>query len=145
MTPAGWWNSLPGVSQITDVWQSTKQRQYEGEPMESQQFLPADYSVCATDLIPDDFEEDADIQWQDYCAEASHVSRERILECVLSSLDTDDSPLYMLIDSALKTPHEPGRALESITILAAVGQAILDKVAASVDDQVNLRLAGRVA
>jgi hypothetical protein len=107
--------------------------------MQSQAFLPAAYSLSAIDLIPEDLEED-DRQWQDYCLEASKVDRQRILECVLSSLDTDDSPLYALIDSAIATPHEPGRARESITVLAQIGQAILNKVAAAVDDQVGLRM-----
>jgi hypothetical protein len=109
--------------------------------MESQQFSPAAYSLRPVDLLPDDDFEDADAQWLDYCAEAAKLDRQYILDCVLSSLDTGDSPLYALIDSAIKTPHEPGRARESITVLAQVGQAILDRVAAAVDDQINLRLA----
>jgi hypothetical protein len=110
--------------------------------MESQAFLPANYSLQPIDLIPDDFtdDEDADVQWLEYCRCAATLDRTRILEVVLSDLDADESPLYTLIDSALKTPHEPGRARESITILAAVGQAILGRVAAAVDAQVNLRM-----
>jgi hypothetical protein len=112
--------------------------------MESQQFLPATYSLLTQDLLlPDDPDEDHDA-WQDYCCEASKVDRQRVLECVLSSLDTDDSPLYTLIDSTLKEPHEPGRARESLTVLAAVGKSILNLVAAAVDDQVNLRMAVEV-
>jgi hypothetical protein len=109
--------------------------------MQSQAFSPATYSPDAIDYIPTDEPEDDHDAWQDYCFEASHVDRQRILECVLSNLDTDDSPLYALIDSALKDPHEPGRARESLTVLAAVGQSILNLVAAAVDDQVNLRMA----
>jgi hypothetical protein len=110
-----------------------------------QHFIARDYSLSPTDLLPpDDFEDDRD-PWDDYCAEARQVDRARVLECVLSSLDTDDSPIYGIIDSCLKEPCEPGRARESITILAQIGQAILNKVAASVDEQVNLRLAGRAA
>jgi hypothetical protein len=55
------------------------------------------------------------------------------------------APLYGLIDSCLKDPQEPGRARESLTILASIGQTLLDRVAAAVDEQVNLRLAGRAA
>jgi hypothetical protein len=114
--------------------------------MDSQQFSPADCSPDATYYyIASDEPEDNHDAWQDYCFEASKVSRERILECVLSSLDTDDSPLYTLIDSCLKDPQEPGRSRESITVLAQIGQALLNKIAASVDDQVNLRLSGRAA
>jgi hypothetical protein len=113
--------------------------------MESQVFAPAAYSLRTTDLLPPtDVDDDVDA-WADYCAEAQHVDRQHVLDTVLSSLDSDDSPLYALIDSALATPHEPGRARESITVLAALGQAILDRVASSVDDQINLRLAGRAA
>jgi len=115
--------------------------------MESQQFSPAAYSPDASYYMPaDELENDRD-PWQDYCAEAAHVDRQHVLDAVLSSLDTDDSPIYALIDSCLKDPPEPGRARESITILAALGQSILNMVAASVDDQVNLRLAtgGRAA
>jgi hypothetical protein len=93
--------------------------------------------------LPPDEPDDDDIgdtdAWADYCAEARHVDRQHILDAVLSSLDTDDSPLYGLIDSCIKDPCEPGRARESLTVLAALGQALLDRVAASVDDAVNLR------
>ena len=100
-----------------------------------------DYSLSPTDLIPDDFDDaDADVQWQEYCRCAATVDRQRILEVVLSDLDSEDSPLYALIDSARKTPHEPGRARESLTVLASIEQAILDRVAKAVDDQVNLRM-----
>ena len=113
--------------------------------MELQAFSPADYSPDASYYLPPDEPEDIRDPWQDYCLEASRVDRARVLECVLSSLDTDDSPLYTLIDSCLKHPPEPGRAHESITVLAQAGQALLDMVAVAVDDQVNLRLAGRAA
>jgi hypothetical protein len=109
--------------------------------MESQVFSPACCSPDASYYIPDDEPEDDHDAWQDYCFEAAHVDRQRVLECVLSSLDTDDSPLYALIDSCLKDPQEPGRARESLTVLAALGQSILNLVAAAVDDQVNLRMA----
>jgi hypothetical protein len=109
-------------------------------------FVAHEYSVSPADFIPadEDLDDNRD-PWDDYCYEARQVDRQRVLKCVLSSLDTDDSPLYALIDSALATPHEPGRARESITLLAQIGQALLDRVAASVDDLTNLRLAGRVA
>jgi hypothetical protein len=116
--------------------------------MIEQAFLPADYSLRTQDLLPpDDFEDDdtAHMQWLEYCRCAATVDRQHVLDCVLSSLDSDNSPLYALIDSAMKTPHEPGRARESITVLAQIGQALLDRVASAVDDQVNLRLAGRAA
>jgi hypothetical protein len=111
------------------------------EAMESQVFSPSAYSFSPIDLIPDDDEPDEDVRWLEYCRCAATVDRQHVLECVLSDLDADDSPLYDVIDSALKTPHEPGRARESITILAQIGQVILDRVAAAVDDQVNIRMA----
>jgi hypothetical protein len=116
----------------------------KGNHMESQQFSPAAYSPDASYYMPLDESEDDHDTWQDYCLEASRVDRRRVLECVLSSLDTDESPLYTLIDTALKDPHEPGRARESLTVLAAVGQSILNLVAAAVDDQVTLRMAVEV-
>jgi hypothetical protein len=109
--------------------------------MTDQEFSPQMYSPATEDMIPDDDVEDGADAWQDYCFEAARVDRQRVLDCVLSSLDSDDSPLYALIDSAIATPHEPGRARESITVLAQIGQAILDRVASAVDDQVNLRMA----
>jgi hypothetical protein len=135
-------NSPPGVSQVTDVWQSTKQRNCKGEPMESQQFSPADYSPDPTYYTPDDNFEDEDDnrQWQEYCRIASTIDRTRILEVVLSDLDADDSPLYEFIDDAIATPHEPGRPKESITKLARLGQSLLNLIAKAVDDQVNLRM-----
>lgn len=114
--------------------------------MEQAGFVAHEYSVSPADFIPanDDPDDNRD-PWEDYCYEARQVDRTRVLECVLSSLDSDDSPIYTLIDSCLKDPQEPGRARESITVLAKVGQALLDRVAASVDDLTNLRLAGRAA
>ena len=107
--------------------------------MSTTNFPSAAYDLS---LIPSDDEDLSDHDaWADYCAEAAHVDRQRVLECVLSALGTDDSPLYTLIDTGLKDPHEPGRARESLTVLAAVGQAILDRVASAIDAQVNLRLA----
>jgi hypothetical protein len=104
-------------------------------------FVAHEYTPDASYYIPDDEPEDDHQGWLDYCFEASHVDRQRVLECVLSSLDTDDSPLYGLIDSCLKDPPEPGRARESVTVLAAVGQSILNLIAKATDDQVNLRMA----
>jgi hypothetical protein len=114
--------------------------------MESQSFSPHVYSLSPTALIaPDDDEgEDDQLQWREYCHAASTLDRARILECVLSDLDSEDSPLVPFIDDALHEPHEPGRARESITKLAALGQSILDRIAKAVDDQVNLRMAVEV-
>jgi hypothetical protein len=113
--------------------------------MASQALFFKDFSLSQVDLIPDDFEdEDTDVQWREYCRIAATVDRQHILECVLSALDCEDSPLYDLIDSALQEPHEPGRPKESITVLAGIGRAILHLVAKAVDDQVNLRMAVEV-
>ena len=133
--------STGGVA-VTDVWQSTKQRNCKGECMESQQFSPADYSPDPTYYTPDDDFEDEDdhMQWQEYCHIASTLDRARILEVVLSDLDADDSPLYEFIDDAIATPHEPGRPKESMTKLAQLGQSLLNLIAKAVDDQVNLRM-----
>ena len=141
VSPAGVGRTDRGVSQVTDVWQSTKQRQYEGEPMESQQFSPANYSLNATDLIPDDFEDDHNVAWLEYCRCAATLDRTHILDVVLSDLDADDSPLYEFIDDAITNPHEPGRPKANITDLARLGQSILNRIAKAVDDQVNLRMA----
>jgi hypothetical protein len=134
------------VSQVTDVWQSTKHRHDKGELMESQAFSPADYSPDPTYYTPDDDFEDEDDnqQWQEYCRTASTLDRARILDVVLSDLDAGDSPLYEFIDDALKHPHEPGRPKESITKLAQLGQSLLNLIAKAVDDQVNLRMAVEV-
>jgi len=142
-SPAQRWNATPGVSQITDVWQSTKQRQYEGEPMESQQFSPAAYSPNPTYYTPDDDFEDEDDHrhWQEYCRSAPTLDRTRILEVVLSDLDAEDSLLYEFIDDAIANSHEPGRPKESITKLARLGQSLLNLIARAVDDQVNLLMA----
>jgi hypothetical protein len=83
-------------------------------------------------------------QWREYCHVASTLDRARILEVVLSDLDAEDSPLYPFIDDALHEPHEPGRARESITKLAALGQSVLHLIAKAVDDQVHLRMHAEV-
>jgi hypothetical protein len=109
--------------------------------MESQVFDPKAYSLSPVDLLPpDDFEDDDNIQWREYCRMASTLDRARILEVVLSDLDADDSPLYEFIDDAIANPHEPGRPKESITTLAQLGQSLLNLIAKAVDDQVNLRM-----
>ena len=114
--------------------------------MSTETFRFSDYSLAPTDLIPPDDVEDEgeDYRWREYCHVASTIDRARILEVVLSDLDAEDSPLYPFIDSALTEPHEPGRARESITKLAQLGQAVLDRIAKAVDDQVNLRMAVEV-
>jgi hypothetical protein len=110
--------------------------------MESQVFDPKAYSLSPVDLLPpDDFEDDDKIQWREYCRMASTLDRARILEVVLSDLDADDSPLYEFIDDAIANPHAPGRPKESITMLAQLGQSLLNLIAKAVDDQVNLRMA----
>jgi hypothetical protein len=85
--------------------------------MESQVFDPKAYSLSPLDLIPpDDLEdEDADVRWLEYCRCAATVDRTHILECVLSDLDCDESPLYEFIDDAIANPHEPGRPKANIT------------------------------
>ena len=109
--------------------------------MTEQHYSFKDFSPSPTDLLPpDDVDDDTDA-WADYCLEAKHLDRQHVLDAVLLSLDTEDSPLYTLIDTAMKDPHEPGRARESLTILAQIGQVILDRVASAVDDLTNLRLA----
>ena len=110
---------------------------------DAQAFLARDFSLSPTDLLPDDCE-DADVQWLEYCRCAATVDRQHVLECVLSDLDSETSPLFELIDSAIQEPHEPGRPRENITVLARIGQAMLELVAKAVDDQVNLRMACEV-
>jgi hypothetical protein len=105
---------------------------------------PRDASLPPTSLIsPDDPEPDVDA-WADWCAAAKQIDRARVLESVLGALDSDTSPLYDLIDPAIQCPHEPGRPRESIIVLAAVGQKILQLVASATEEQINLRLAGKV-
>jgi len=110
--------------------------------MESQAFLPADYSLRPQDLLPpDDFEDEDDNRlWQEYCQCAATVDRTHILDVVLSDLDAEDSPLYEFIDDAIANPHEPGRPKANITDLARLGQSLLNRIAKAVDDQVNLRM-----
>src|SRR5215211_3865949 len=103
--------------------------------MESQQFSASDYSLSATDLIPDDFEDDNNVAWLEYCRCAATVDRTHILDVVLSDLDADDSPLYEFIDDAIANPHEPGRPKANITDLARLGQSLLNRIAKAVDDQ----------
>jgi hypothetical protein len=113
--------------------------------MESQAFLPADYSLHMQDLIPpDDFEDedDADVRWLEYCRMASTIPRDEVLAVVLDELNSPTSPLFDLIDDALATPHpEPDRPRTNVTDLIKLGQAILNIVAVAVDDQVSMRTA----
>jgi hypothetical protein len=114
--------------------------------MSTDTFSFKDYSLSPVDLIPpDDIDDnDQDIAWREYCRVASTVDRARILEIVLSDLDADDSPLYEFIDDAIAHPHEPGRAKESVSKLAQLGQSLLNLIARAVDAQINLRMAVEV-
>ena len=91
------------------------------------------------DALDDDT--DDDVCWFEYCRIASTLHRDDVLAIVLEELAAEDSCLYDLIDSAITAPHEPGRPKESISVLAAVGQAIMHIAAKAVDDQVGLRMA----
>jgi hypothetical protein len=74
------------------------------------------------------------------------VPRDEVLAVVLDELNSPVSPLFDLIDDALATPHpEPDRPRTNVTELIKLGQAILNIVAKATDDQVSMRLAGRVA
>jgi hypothetical protein len=114
--------------------------------MSTDTFSFNDYSLSPVDLIPPDDidDDDQDIAWREYCRVASTVDRARILEIVLSDLDADDSPLYEFIDDAIAHPHEPGRAKESVSKLAQLGQSLLNLIARAVDAQINLRMAVEV-
>jgi hypothetical protein len=98
----------------------------------------------ATYYIPADEhdDEDADVQWVEYCRIASTVDRTDILAVLLEELDTPTSPLYDLIDDALEHPYTPGeRPKTNIIELVKVGQAILNLVAQSVDNAVSMHMA----
>ena len=116
--------------------------------MESQVFAPADYSLRTQDLLPPDDiedEDDADVRWLEYCRMASTVARDEVLAVVLAELNSPASPLFDLIDDALKTPHpEPDRPRTNVTELIKLGQAVLNLVAKAVDDQVSMRMAVEV-
>jgi hypothetical protein len=113
--------------------------------MSEQGFSFKDYSPEPTyDLPEDDVDEpDEDLRWVHYCEQASQVDRTHVLECVLSDLDCEDSPLFEFIDDAIANPHEPGRPKANITDLARLGQSILNLIAKAVDDAVTLRMAVR--
>ena len=107
-----------------------------------QAFLFNEYSLRPVDLLPPE-EPDVDDGWrQSYEAEVRQVQRLRVLECVLSDLDGEESPLLEWIDDAIVTPHEPGRAKANLMELANLGQTLLNLVAEHVDKQANLRLNG---
>ena len=117
--------------------------------MPEQAYSFKDFSLSPTDLLPpDDIEDEdaADVRWLEYCRQASMVPRDEVLAVVLDELNSPVSPLIDLIDDALATPHpEPDRPRTNVTELIKLGQAILNIVAKATDDQVSMRLAGRVA
>jgi hypothetical protein len=47
------------------------------------------YSLRTQDLLPPDDVDDDHDAWAEYCTEAAHLDRQHVLDCVLSSLDTD--------------------------------------------------------
>jgi hypothetical protein len=100
--------------------------------MSSQSIVYRDYSL-SDELLPEDLsdEPDDDVRWLHYCEVAATVNRQHIIECVLSDLDSDDSPLYDFIDDAIANPHEPGRAKANLVELAKLGQAVLNLIAKS--------------
>jgi hypothetical protein len=107
---------------------------------DAQSFSFKDYSLSPVDLIPDDEDcTEEDYRWQEYCRVASAIARADVLRCVLSDLDADDSPLWEHIDLALREPHEPGRARDSVVKSAALRQAVLDLIAKNINQLVTLR------
>jgi hypothetical protein len=98
--------------------------------------------LSTIDFTDDDLDA-GDVERREYQRLASTIDRSRVLECVLSDLDCDDSPLYDLIDQTLAEPFLPGeRVRENITILATLGQDILTLVAVNVGRLIGLRMEG---
>ena len=89
------------------------------------------------DPLDDDTEDD--VRWFEYCRIASTLCREDILTVVLDELQ---SPVSPSTTSSIQPyiPHTNPAARESITVLAAVGQALQSLVANVVDTQINLRM-----
>jgi hypothetical protein len=114
--------------------------------MSEQWFSFKDCSLSPHDLIlPDEDCDDPneDLRWVHYCEVAVKVDRTHVLDCVLSDLDAEDSPLFEFIEDAIAHPHEPGRPKANISDLARLGQSLLNLIAKAVDEQVTLRMAVR--
>ena len=109
--------------------------------MESQAFLPAQYSLSPVDLIPqdDDEDEDVDVRWIRYCEVAATLDREAIIDVVLDEL-RESSALLDMVEDACHNPHEPGRPKTSLHELLALGKAALLLIARAVDEQVSVRM-----
>jgi hypothetical protein len=71
------------------------------ELMESQAFLPAQYSRSPVDLIPDDDDDqidEADARWARYCEIARDLDRDELIEVIVDELKANPELLYQLED-----------------------------------------------
>jgi phosphoribosyl 1,2-cyclic phosphodiesterase len=106
--------------------------------MESQVFLPAQYSISPVDLIPDhDVDQEVDARAARYARLATLVDIEDIAEMVCARLK-DSAQLRYLIEDAIADPHDPERPHVHINDALKMAQDVLVEVVTAVDEQISV-------
>jgi hypothetical protein len=108
--------------------------------MESQAFLPAQYSLSPVDLIPPEEDEEAEVDERQarYARLGQLVDVEDVIEVVLSRL-RESQQLQWLITDSLEDPHpDVQRPKVHVNELLKMGREVLEAVAVAVDEQVSM-------
>jgi hypothetical protein len=121
----------------------TKQCHDKEWTMESQAFLPAQYSLSPVDLMSDDDDAGAevDLRWARYCAIARELDRDELLEIIADELKANPELLYQLEDCCTNPYPEPERPRAHVGEMAKLGTAILQVIVSAVDNAVDIRQA----
>ena len=108
--------------------------------MESQVFLPAQYSLSPVDLIPeDDDDEVAEVDERQlrYVRLGKLVDVEDIVEMVCARLK-ESLELRHLVERAIADPHDLERPHVHINDALRMAQDVLVEVVTAVDEQISL-------
>jgi hypothetical protein len=108
--------------------------------MESQAFLPAQYSLSPVDLIPDDaaeVDDEIDARAARYARFARVVDPDDIAEMVCARL-TASLQLRYLIEDALADPHDLSRPRVHTNDALKMAQDVLVEVVTAVDEHISM-------
>jgi hypothetical protein len=107
--------------------------------MESQAFLPAQYSLSPVDLIPPEEDEAAEVDERQarYARLGKLVDLEDVMEMVLCRL-RESTQLRYLIEDAIADPHDTNKPRVHINDALRMAQDVLVEVVTAVDEQISV-------
>jgi hypothetical protein len=112
--------------------------------MESQVFLPAQYSISPVDLIDDDDNpevDETDTRWTRYCEIARDLDRDELMDVIVDELRANPELLYQVEDCCANPYQEPERPRAHVGEMAKLGLAVLQVIIGAVDNAVGIRQA----